>query len=154
MISVDYREKCTVYMYLKTHIVPKLRQNRLKHLFLQRNRIMSERKDIMNVIMFGRNDMPSLQYSNTMNQIQLLVSLYHTNGYSFFHTVQTNTVIYMGEAVYPIPCFGRFQFCAISRNDRECRRNTLTRAATISEDLGLNKVKFRRFPSLNVTSLK
>ena len=52
----------------------------------------------------------------------------------------------MGEAGYPIPCFGRFQFCAISRNDRECRRNTLTRAATISEDLGLNKVKFSRFP--------
>ena len=27
--------------------------------------------------MFVRNDMPSLQYTNTMNQIQLLVSLYH-----------------------------------------------------------------------------
>ena len=38
---------------------------------------MSERKDIMNIIMSGRNDMPSLQYINTMNQVQLLVSLYH-----------------------------------------------------------------------------
>ena len=78
LISTDYRpEKCTVYTYSNTHIFPKLTQNRLKHLFLQRNRIMSERKDIMNIIMSGRNDMPSLQYINTMNQVQLLVSLYH-----------------------------------------------------------------------------
>ena len=57
LISTDYRpEKCTVYTYSNTHIVPKLTQNRLKHLCLQRNRIMSERKDIMNIIMFGRND--------------------------------------------------------------------------------------------------
>ena len=75
LISTDYRpEKCTVYTYSNTHIVPKLTQNRLKHLFLQRNRIMSERKDIMNIIMFGRNDMPSLQYINTMNQVQLIIS--------------------------------------------------------------------------------
>ena len=53
LISADHREKCTVYMYSNTHIVPKLRQNRLKHSFLQRNRIMSERKDIMNICLSG-----------------------------------------------------------------------------------------------------
>ena len=36
-----------------------------------------------------------------------------------FYAAQTNTVIYMGEAGYPIPCFERFQFRAILRNDRE-----------------------------------
>ena len=46
------------------------------HLFLQRNRIMSETKGYYEH-MFVRNDMPSLQYINTMNQEQLLVSFYH-----------------------------------------------------------------------------
>ena len=64
-------------MYSNTHIVPKLRQNRLKHLFLQRNSENYVRKKGYYEHMFVRNDMPSLQHINTMNQIQLLVSLYH-----------------------------------------------------------------------------
>ena len=82
--------------------------------------------------MFVRNDMPSLEYINTMNQVQLLLSLYHeieNKSYTIFlhellflfYAVPTNRVIYKGEAGYPIPCFERFhdQFCAILRNDRK-----------------------------------
>ena len=76
LISTDYREKCTVYMSAKYTYSSKVKA-KSTYAFVSSKKQNYVRKKGYYEHLFVRNDMPSLEYINTMNQIQHLVSLDH-----------------------------------------------------------------------------
>ena len=61
----------------------------------------------------------------------------------------------MGEAGYPIPCFERFQFCAILRNDRKIMwKEYLDQSRDHFGGFGAEQGEIYPIFPLNVTSLK